>query len=112
MIEHYIQHEPTNMNVRGGVKSVTVYMTNEERYRLVNSIYSNPKRLTVAYFILSSKQCTSEQIIEATGFNKSTVSQIISEMVASGAASIAESSIDGRSFFISLTEVGKKLLRF
>lgn len=87
-------------------------MTNEERYRLVNSIYSNPKRLTVAYFILSSKQCTSEQIIEATGFNKSTVSHIVSEMVAAGAASITESDIDGRSFFISLTEVGKKLLRF
>lgn len=86
-------------------------MTNEEKLRLVQSVYSNPKRLTIAQFILSHKSCTSERIIEATGFNKTTVSQIISEMKEVGVLNMTQSSADGRVYFLSLTEIGKRLLR-
>lgn len=86
-------------------------MTNEEKLRLVQSVYSNPKRLRIAQFIFSNKQCTAEQIIEATGYNKTTVSQIITEMKEVGVVRSEQSLIDGRLYYLSLTDTGKKLVR-
>ncbi len=108
---HHAKHEPTIIKVRGGVRSTTVYMTNEEKLRLVQSVYSNPKRLRIAQFIFSNKQCTAEQIIEATGYNKTTVSQIIAEMKEVGVVRSEQSLVDGRLFYLSLTDTGKRLIR-
>ena len=86
-------------------------MTNEEKCRLVNSVYSNPKKLTIAQLILSHKSCTSEQIIEATKFHKVSVSQMISEMIQVGVVEMAQSAIDKRVYYLTMTDLGKRLLK-
>jgi DNA-binding MarR family transcriptional regulator len=109
MMHSYTQRNSGKFQSRG-VKS-TAYMTNEEKLRLVQSIYSNPKRLTIAQFIFSHKQCTAEQIIEATGYNKTTVSQIITEMKEVGVVVSTQSFLDGRIYYLSLTDTGKRLIK-
>lgn len=103
----YIQHEPTNMKGRGGVRSITVYMTNEERVRLVNSVYSNIKKLTIAQMLLTERRCTGERISEATGYSRSTISEALKEMEAVGVVTNTKTSYFR---YYVLTSLGKKLL--
>lgn len=103
----YIQHEPTTLKVRGGVKSATATMTNEEKVRLVNSVYSNIKKLTIAQMLLTEKKCTGERIWEATGFSRSTISEALKEMEAVGVVTNTKTSYFR---YYALTSRGKKLL--
>lgn len=107
----YIQHEPTNMKGRGGVTAITVYMTNEEKLRLVQSVYSNPKRLRIAQFILANPYCTNEEISDVLEIEKTSVSKMVGEMLAVGVVEIITKDKDRRSNHLRLTELGKKLLK-
>jgi DNA-binding MarR family transcriptional regulator len=109
MTNTYTQRNSEKFQSRG-VKS-TAYMTIEEKVRLVNSVYSNPKKLTIAQFILSHKGCTNDEISDATGIHKVTISQAISEMMEVGVVVIASSKKDKRVNYLSLTDLGKKLVR-
>lgn len=82
-------------------------MTNEEKLRLVQSVYSNPKRLRIAQLVLSEKKCTGEKISELTGYSRSTISEALKEMEAVGVVINVKSSYFR---YYSLTSLGKRLL--
>ena len=86
-------------------------MTNEEKLRLVQSVYSNPKRLRIAQFILANPYCTNEEISDVLDIEKTSVSKMVGEMLAVGVVEIITKDKDRRSNHLRLTELGKKLLK-
>lgn len=93
-----------------GVKS-TAFMTSEEKIKIVSSVYSNVKKLTIAQFIFNSKSCTSEQIIEATGYGSVSVSQILAGMLDAGIITMSVSDVDRRYRTVTMTELGKRIMK-
>lgn len=86
-------------------------MTNEEKLRLVQSVYSNPKRLRIAQFILANPYCTNEEISDILEIEKTSVSKMVGEMLAVGVVEIMIKDKDRRSNHLRLTDLGKKLLK-
>jgi DNA-binding MarR family transcriptional regulator len=96
-------------NTNRGVNS-TVCMTNEEKVKMVSSVYSNVKKLTIAQMILAKPMITSEEIITATGYPADSVSKMLSDMVKRGII-IMQTGEDRRIKPLTLTNLGEKLLR-
>ena len=105
-----IRTQRTYESIGRGVKS-TAIMTNEEKVKIVTSVYSNVKKLTIAQFIFNSKSCTSEQIIDHTGYDKVTVSVTIKDMLEAGLITISTNEVDRRYRIITMTETGKRLMK-
>lgn len=88
-----------------GVKS-TAIMTNKEKVKIVSSVYSNVKKLTIAQ-LLKEKSRSGEQIAEITGYTRPTISGILKEMESCGVVAPTQ-----KSWFTyySLTKLGRRLL--
>jgi biotin operon repressor len=83
-------------------------MTSQEKVKLVCSVYSNVKKLTIAQ-LLKERARSGEEIATITGYTRPTISNILTEMQACGVVDPTQ-----KSWFTyySLTKLGKKMLTF
>ena len=82
-------------------------LTEEQRSKIVSSVYSNPKKLMIATFIYGNKEATTEQIAQKMGLKPARISEYVKEMQEN---SILISRRESYFVYYSLTEFGKKLV--
>lgn len=86
-------------------------MTPQDKVKIIKSVYGNENYYSIASYIFSHKNCSNSDIIQATRLHKSTVSIALSTMAQAGVIIIEPDNKDGRERCISMTELGKKLLK-
>lgn len=94
-----------------GFGNTIARMTPQDKVKIVKSVYGNENYYLIAAFILANKNCSNGDIIQATGLHKSTVSIALTSMVSAGVIIMNSDEKDGRERSISMTELGKKLMK-
>ena len=82
-------------------------LTEEDKTRIIASVYSNPKKLAIATQIFKLKEATGKDLAELLSLPASTVNEALKEMLENGIVARRR-----ESYFVhySLTELGKKLV--
>jgi DNA-binding MarR family transcriptional regulator len=103
---------PTSHNAINSrrVASAAYLMTQEEKVKLISSVYSNLNKIKVAEIIREKGVCTNHDLHELTGIKKNALSTITNDMIEAGVLYKAKDSKNLHFNYFSLTEKGKKLL--
>jgi len=82
-------------------------LTEEQKSKIVSSVYSNPKKLMIATYIYANKEATTEQLAQKMGLKPARISEYVKEMQEN---SILISRRESYFVYYSLTDFGKKLV--
>lgn len=82
-------------------------LTEEDKTRIISSVYSNPKKLLIATQIHKLKESTSTELAEKLGMKAPRVNEYLKEMHENG---ILDSRRQSYFVYYSLTELGKRLV--
>lgn len=82
-------------------------LTEEDKTRIISSVYSNPKKLAIATQIYKLKEATGKQLAEVLSLPPSTVNECLKEMHENG---IVQPRRESYFVYYSLTELGKRLV--
>lgn len=82
-------------------------LTDEEKTKIISSVYSNPKKLIIATHIYKLKESTANELSEKTGIKAPRVTEYLKEMQENG---ILQSRRQSYFVYYSLTELGNRLV--
>lgn len=82
-------------------------LTEEDKTRIISSVYSNPKKLAIATHIYKLKESTSTDLAQLMGMKPPRVNEYLKEMQENG---IVETRRESYYVYYSLTELGKRLV--
>lgn len=85
----------------------TDLLTEEQKTKIISSVYSNVKKLKVATAIYKLKESSADELSEKTGIKSNAITMILKEMEASG---VMKSRRESYYIYYSLTSFGEKIV--
>ena len=82
-------------------------LTEEDKTRIIASVYSNPKKLIIATQIHKLKESSADELAGITGIKSNRVTEYLKEMHLNG---VLTSRRESYFVYYSLTDFGKKLV--
>lgn len=82
-------------------------LTEEDKTRIIASVYSNPKKLAIATQLFKLKESTGKELAEILSYPASTVNEALKEMHEN---TIVQARRESYYVYYSLTDLGKRLV--